>query len=412
MTHQNSSNRNENGCLILIRRYLLRLIIWVAALSLLVGAGLYGWLLIQHYQPTTLPAPGGLYPVGRTVLHIIDQNRPETLSPTGEQASRELMAFVWYPAGSQEGEKAEYLPKAWGEAMQKQNGFLAIFFQHYESIHVHARENASLANPTPAGQGWPILILSAGYGLLPTDFTALAEDLASRGYVVAGVANTYSAPAVVFPDGRVVEQSPQGSFPDFSTDNGEAADDRLVEVWARDILTTLDELARLDSDPGSPFYQQLDLGHVGAFGHSFGGAASAEACLLDPRILAGVDLDGTLYGKAAEQGVSQPFLIIRSQPFSAELEDMLDKSFAATLRKGARILIIQGMAHFNFTDLALLPAPALRWVGVLGEIDGGRGMKITADYLLAFFDQHLRGGESTLLNVPDPAYPEVTFPGR
>ncbi|MBN2547935.1 MAG: hypothetical protein JXB15_02160 [Anaerolineales bacterium] len=402
----------HKSCLYLIWKNLFSLFKWTVGLGLIAGACLYLWLLIQHLQPTSLPAPGGAYPVGRTILHIIDQKRIETLAPEGEQAQRELMAFVWYPASSQEGELAAYLPEAWAKAMQKQNGLLAIFFQHYPSIQAHARENASLADPGAAGEGWPILILSAGYGLLPTDFTALAEDLASRGYVVAGVAPTYSAPAVVFPDGRVIEQSSQGSFPNFSTDNGKAADDRLVEVWARDILSTLDELARLNSDPNSLFYNRLELGHVGAFGHSFGGAASAEACLLDARILAGVDLDGTLYGKAAEQGVSQPFLIIRSQPFSAKLEDMLDKSFTATLGKGAKILIIQGMAHFNFTDMALLTAPALRWVGVLGEIDGGRGMKITADYLLAFFDQQLRGAASTLLDWPDPAYPEVTFPGQ
>jgi hypothetical protein len=49
---------------------------------------------------------------------------------------------------------------------------------------------------------------------------------------------------------------------------------------------------------------------------------------------------------------------------------------------------------------------------LLGIIDGQRGLKITADYLLAFFNYTLQGIGTNLLNAPSPAYPEVKFETR
>ena len=51
---------------------------------------------------------------------------------------------------------------------------------------------------------------------------------------------------------------------------------------------------------------RLDLGHVGMFGHSLGGAAAASSMLVDPRIDAGADLDGVLFGAARSHRLSRP----------------------------------------------------------------------------------------------------------
>jgi hypothetical protein len=40
---------------------------------------------------------------------------------------------------------------------------------------------------------------------------------------------------------------------------------------------------------------------------------------------------------------------------------------------------------------------------------GHRGHEIITAYTLAFFDRYLRGGESPLLALPSPQFPEVTF---
>lgn len=41
--------------------------------------------------------------------------------------------------------------------------------------------------------------------------------------------------------------------------------------------------------------------------------------------------------------------------------------------------------------------------------DPARAMTITRAYVKAFFDHHLLGKASSLLNGPAPEYPEVTF---
>jgi hypothetical protein len=49
----------------------------------------------------------------------------------------------------------------------------------------------------------PLVVLSPGFTNSRSALTALAEDLASHGYVVAGIDHTYESFATAFPDGRV-----------------------------------------------------------------------------------------------------------------------------------------------------------------------------------------------------------------
>src|SRR5207302_7702132 len=83
-------------------------------------------------------------------------------------------------------------------------------------------------------------------------------------------------------------------------------------IWVKDMTFALDQVAKLDSDPQSPFFARLDLSHVGAFGHSYGGAAAASACYEDERIQAGIDIDGSPRGKRSTWKLSKPFLLLQS----------------------------------------------------------------------------------------------------
>jgi hypothetical protein len=76
------------------------------------------------------------------------------------------------------------------------------------------------------------LILSSGFGALPSDYSCITEELASRGCLVAAPANTYSGLTVVFPDGHIakeVERLP--------------SNDRPAQIWADDIKTVVKLLA-------------------------------------------------------------------------------------------------------------------------------------------------------------------------
>ena len=52
--------------------------------------------------------------------------------------------------------------------------------------------------------------------------------------------------------------------------------------------------------------------------------------------------------------------------------------------------------------------PLLRPLGVLGPIDGRRGLSITVAYVREFFDHHLSGQLAPLLDGPSAQYPEVS----
>lgn len=151
---------------------------------------------------------------------------------------------------------------------------------------------------------------------------------------------------------------------------------------ADDIRVVLDELGRAPST--LPFSGRLDLSHVGAFGHSFGGIAAAPACHKDQRIKACLNQDGAVamqpyFPDVWGWGMDQPFTLIeRAQrmepPSDQELAQMkltrervneirkrLDANRDCVLRatgRGAYRVVLQRTVttHMDFTDLQMLGA--------------------------------------------------------
>ena len=62
-----------------------------------------------------------------------------------------------------------------------------------------------------------------------------------------------------------------------------------VPVFGADLVSTLDHVVAGHAR-GDAVFARLDTARVGVFGHSFGGAAAAEACRRDRRCRAGMDL--------------------------------------------------------------------------------------------------------------------------
>ena len=83
--------------------------------------------------------------------------------------------------------------------------------------------------------------------------------------------------------------------------------------WVADETFVLNALQNDNLDEKSPWYGRLDTDRVGAFGHSFGGAASVQVCSVDPRVRSALNLDGS--------GPSETFIIghpINRSCFSTE----------------------------------------------------------------------------------------------
>lgn len=190
--------------------------------------------------------------------------------------------------------------------------------------------------------------------------------------------------------------------------------DNLVPIWSADLRFELDELGKLNkNDPSNRFTDRLNLDEVGVFGHSFGGASALQFCHDDPRCRAGIDIDGRLFGNAVQTGLDKPFLFLMSDhagETDPESQGILGEiqSVSKTLPNWPNQITILGTRHFNFTDMALLKEHFISKL-MLGPIDRRRALSITAEYVRAFFDTHLKNASDVLMNGPSTQNPEVAL---
>lgn len=356
----------------------------------LLAAGYVVTVYVRHDRPVALPAPTGPHPVGRAIFTWTDPSRADPLSPDDPPGPRRLSVWLWFPAaGSSTGTAAPYLPGAWqGLHLPGPAGWGESAF---DRVDVHTLSHADIA----AGR-FPVVVLLPGLGLSAPQYSALAVDLASHGYLVAGVTPTYSANLTVL-HGQAVQASSLGNPSGFSGGHGGASTRtalRLMRVWSADAKFAAGRVRALGS--GGRFAGHIDTTRVAYVGHSFGGTSALEACRTDPRCVGAADLDGAEFGGVVDQGLRVPLLLVGHQGSCttalcgpATGSDWSDLAVARRLlghsRGHAWSVSIDGTAHFDFTDYAAyylaLPLHALV---PLGSADGHRALRLTSDTLDPF----------------------------
>ncbi|MBM7771676.1 putative dienelactone hydrolase [Actinokineospora baliensis] len=333
-----------------------------------------------------LPSPTGLFPVGTKALHVVDQSRVDTWAPTPRP--REVMVQLWYPTWTTRGARAEYAPT---EVTRSLEAALGAPQDSLRAITSNALRDA----PTLSNR-LPLVLFSHGYAGSRLTTTALAEDLASHGYLVASVDHTYEAAAVKFPDGRVIYHSVP---PEQSPEDVAAA----IRVRAADLSSVLTELLRR---------RLADPHRVAAIGHSAGGATAFEAARTDPRIQAAANLDGGLPSPVTP--VPVPALLLTGEwQFDSWTE------WANTQHTWSRHLATSTMGHYSFTDAPhyiapgnLRDLPADIFTELFGTATPTRATELQRTYTRAFLDRHLRGIPTAILDRPSARYPEVTIRWR
>lgn len=350
-----------------------------------------------------LPAPTGPHRVGTTSLHLIDNSRLDPLAPT--ERSRELMVRLWYPARHASSQpKAGYMPAIQGALLTRQiNALLGSgHAADLLTFPTHSLQDA----PAGTGERRPVLLFSPGLGTNTALYTALIEELASRGYMVAGIDHTFDAGAVEFPHGRIETQNPAAL-----TDGA-----RLLAVRVADTRFVLDQLTALASghNPDADHRavpaglgEAMDLSRVAAFGHSLGSITAIGAIEQDRRFGAGAVLDGNPLGPAS---LDRPILMMGNQTHRrADDQDWAD--FYDRLRGSRLHMVIDGALHYDLTDVTVFKKsiPDLGKIFEVGPIDGLRALTIQRAYLTAWFDHYLRDRPSPLLRCESPQFPEVDF---
>ncbi|MFE9574389.1 alpha/beta hydrolase [Streptomyces sp. NPDC006692] len=391
-----------------LRRTLKTLLVLVIVLVVTLG-GYIGYVAVRRGQQVTLPAPAGRYPVGRTTADWTDHARTDPLAPRPGMP-RELSAWLWYPAAPAPGAPpAPYAPGAWsGLHMGGLPGLGEISF---DDIRVHAVADA----PVAVGR-FPVVVLEPGLGLAAPQYTTLAENLASHGYLVAGITPTYSANLTVL-NGRPVSATPAGNPQDSDAAAMRPANDRLVSVWAADDRFAATRVAALAAT--GRFAGHVDAATTMYLGHSFGGAAALQACHDDSHCAGAADLDGTQFGTVVHSGLGKPMMLLASQsscitgtcrPSNADEQSERDAARALLAASTGPVWSyrLNGAEHFNFSDYGAyyLAAPIRSVVG-LGSIDSDEALTITNAYLAAFVDHVARGLPEPLLAGRPSPYPQV-----
>jgi dienelactone hydrolase len=420
----------------------------------------------------TLPAPTGPHTIGTVSAHLVDYSRqdPYWSSPH----PRELMVSLWYPArvgGYPErfngcANRAPWMPS---KALEQFRPELAnLFFTllsppdlpppppgssasglSLKASDVNPSNPISLDNvrfpithavlnaPVKrSDRPYPVVLFAPGYGINREQGTALVEDLASHGYVVVTIGHTYESAEVVFPDGRVV-------LGRHDLDNSPHLAVALRRNDTKFVLDKIQDLAagvnpdaenrKLPDELGS----SLDLSRIGMFGHSLGGATAVQIMANDDRVIAGMDLDGTVFPdidllttprEEAEAAMAllasrvgnRPFMFMTSggavgtspERFFFPFVD----AFWNNLPGWRRYVTLLGASHFSYTDNDLLLEQLIK-AGVIppslaenfGLPDLNRTVAVQRAYIRAFFDRWLRDRDTQLLDGQSPQFPEIIF---
>jgi dienelactone hydrolase len=380
---------------------------------------LLGALWLEHRTEVTLPTPTGSFAVGRAIYDWTDDVHSDTLAPV-PGTKRELLVWIWYPsAAGQSVAMDDYVPAQMRAAAGPNGGLLRLLTRDLSKVHTHTTQNSDVS---PQQRSYPVVIVRAGASLEVWNYSTLAEDLASHGYVVVGFDAPYRTFTVVFPDGRVRRRIPENNPELCLEKTGPERDrcaNRVLTAWTADMAFVLDRLEQLNaSDASGKFARRLDMARVGVFGHSFGGAAAALFCHEDSRCKAGIDVDGAPHGSVIQAGIDRPFMFLLSGQgdFSSDAEIRqiatdIQSVYDRLPLDGRLRIAIRGANHFLFSDDgALLKSHivlrTLRMLGILG-IDGRRQLAVTAYCVHSFFDAYLKGAGVSRLKISSSLYPEI-----
>jgi dienelactone hydrolase len=377
---------------------------WAGSWKLLSAAAVFAALVLGiivgiHLIPY-IPPPAGPFPVGTVPMGT---SPASTALVPWAVAGCPVSVQLWYPAepGSGDG-SASYRPEGAG------------LFSAERWVRTGAALNAALSSHLTR---YPVLLSLPGWAGSRRENTTFVQDLASRGFIVAGIG--YDDPACAGMDGSVGAAAAIDL--DFSS---KATFERTLGVAhqkiervagaASNVINRLEALDR--ADPAGRFNGRLELERVGVVGYSLGGAIAMQLCWSDDRLKAAVNIDGWIFDAAPGGWIEQPFMFISddspaatsadlsnrnpARRYHAVLDDMSARRMSDELAKhGGVAVTILGSDHLDFSDAAYLSRVAL----LRGRRPDGAAIRIAADYSAAFFGQVLNGEASPLFSNPPPS---------
>jgi pimeloyl-ACP methyl ester carboxylesterase len=358
--------------------------------------------IITLLSPTLLlasviPLPEGLFSVQKTDSELVDEHRRD---PFEDSHARRLMVSHFHPVprcSCKKVCKTQYMPDF---VAKVEDEILVDYLSGLEwpthllaTLEVESCCEVAAADTEPPAT-FPTVLFGSGFNTTRLFYTATAMQLASMGYEVYTIDHPYETDIVEFPNGDVI----------FGGRINDTADYEFgLDVRTQDVSFILDTLG---------------IAKTVYIGHSYGGASAAMALINETRIVGGANLDGILYGRVQDMGVSRPFLTFGSAGHNTTSEPSWTRFFSTMTKNHpdvwTRELSVANSAHGSYWDMPLigditgLSANEELVRIFFGGVRGQRMMEIVREYLSDFIDFCL-GGDEGLLARESAKYPEVDF---
>ena len=308
-------------------------------------------------------AARGAFGIGVRTVDLVHPDQPDIVHIEAGKPipryDRKLTVEIWYPAEIPAGAKG--------------GDYTGVFLRDGETqVTLHGQALRDAAPKTPDAAGYPLVIISHGYPGNRFLLSPLAENLATKGYVVASIDH---------PDSTYNDQVKFGS-----TLVNRPLDQKFV----------LDEMARLSGESGRFLSGLVDASHTAVIGYSMGGygavitagggitqrstegdwgalggalaihiaGSDTHERLIDPRIKAVVaiapwGMTRGFWDEAGLAGVRKPvFFVAGSVDDVAGYETGVKKIFEQSVNADRYLLTFENANH---NAAAPMPAPAESW---------------------------------------------------
>jgi dienelactone hydrolase len=345
----------------------------------------------------TLPTPTGRYPVATASFSMSRetyQNEP----------GRTYDVQIWYPS-EPTGSPAAYDP---GESGWKQ----ALYRQ---LIRSHAAAGAPAIS---GGDALPVVVYVSSWGGGRNENTALAEELASHGYLVAGIGDVLHDTPELHSLSAPLDLSSETAFHDALQITPEKA-----AYEARRASAVLGRILAPHALAAYGLPGRVDSRRVAIAGYSFGGAVARMAAQQDRRFLASVNLDGWFFPAertfARDRGI--PYLYISTKDAPPRAEDLsaidLVRRHTALLNRAdlpvqmrqlmhdGTLIEIAGTEHVSFSDVPLYSVS----MRLKHRRDPVHIARLIGSYTTAFLDETLKGRRTAMLDLGSQRDPAVTL---
>jgi len=330
-----------------------------------------------------LPLPNGCHAVGTRTIVLKDLHR-----------RRDLLITIWYPAVGATSATAPYMDQKTADALAEEWKLQPDFQRH---VRTHATLMAAIAKDGP----FPVVLLEHGSSVVPAIYTVLAEGLASSGFIVVATNHPPDSLISVFPDGHELKFTPYWPAEADRRTQGVAIGKFAEQVLVADVRFVLDQLQEMNAQDN--FWQgHLNLSKIGIVGHSMGGTTAALATQEEPRILAGVNLDGSTYpGMNADVRpipVHKPFLFLATEEHTAG--ETRAREYIGS-ESNTYYVVVTGADHMSFTDAGLISSKFTRDVKP-DDVAFERALltsTLTRSLVEEFFAKYLQAGVAPDLDV-------------